>query len=588
MGLNIPDLDSKNFDTILQEALARLPSLAPEWTDYNQSDPGITVIELLSWLADIDYYRLNRVTDTHRRAFLKIAGIECGENVSSRVLLRFTTSSNTSITIPKGKIIMSENLPFVTEKELTVLPKAGINRIVVNDFSGEIEVKKHDFYPFGKHLINEAICRIDFMEEVTGNLTFYVVASEVSDETIVGGLIEWQYYNEQADTWVTAVAADETNGLINSGNVVLDLSAGTESVRCVLKKRDAYETPPMIREILLNCIVARQEKNNEIVLTPGSSGYVNQRFALTGPFLSNTLKVSVDAQEWSRVADFSDALPNDKVYMLRGPEIVFGDGGAGKIPDRGAAITCSYLSNEGSKGNVKHGSKWVYQNNKIAVHNDYNGWGGEDEKRMDEAFAAFQHSLNDVHRAVTAGDYETLAHKTPGVRLARAKAVADKVRNHVNVIVIPVSENKEPKPSLQTQSKVHEYLDGKRLLTTTVSVSEPSYTKVDVSTVVHAKLADPVQLSNRVIEALESFLHPVSGGKQGNGWEFGKSLYLSDLYTLVAAVEGVSAIKTLKMQVSGTGKDIQEIKIGSDTLIASGNHKVSVLNPLSLPCGGVS
>lgn len=586
MGLNIPDLDSKNFDTLLQEAIARLPSLAPEWTDYNQSDPGITIIELLAWLVDIDYYRLNRVTEAHRRAFLKIAGIECGENTPSRVVLSFTTSCKTPILISAGEKVMGENLPFVTENELTVLPNAGIKSIIVNDFGSEIEVKQRDFYPFGRHLMDGAIVRIVFDAELSGKLNLYIIASEIANEVIDAGLTVWQYYDKQTKKWKTAVTEDGTNGLMNGGSVVLHLPKRTETIQCVLKKRDCYETPPLIREILVNSVVARQEKNNKIVLSPSSSGYGNQHYPLIGPFSSDTLEVRVGAQEWHRVADFRNVLPADKVYMLRGSEIVFGDGGAGKIPDRGAVITCRYLSNEGSRGNLKYGSTWVCQVDDISIHSGYSGWGGKDEKRMEEAFSAFQTSLNDVHRAVTAGDYEALALQTPGVRLARAKAVADKVRNHVNVIVIPKSENKEPKPSIRTQTKVLEYLDGKRLLTTTVSVLEPYYTNVSVTVEVHAKQADPVLLKQRVLEELESFLHPLTGGKQGRGLEFGKSLYLFDLYTLVAKVEGVSAIKSLNMKIDL--EELQEIKIGRDALIASGSHKVGVISPLSLVCGDIS
>lgn len=65
MPLPIPDLDTKNFDEYFEEARAALPALAPEWTDYNLSDPGITLLELFSWLNDIDTYRLNRVDRSH-------------------------------------------------------------------------------------------------------------------------------------------------------------------------------------------------------------------------------------------------------------------------------------------------------------------------------------------------------------------------------------------------------------------------------------------------------------------------------------------------------------------------------------------
>jgi hypothetical protein len=48
-------IDDIDFDALVEIARANLPTLAPEWTDYNYSDPGITLIELLSWIADSQF-----------------------------------------------------------------------------------------------------------------------------------------------------------------------------------------------------------------------------------------------------------------------------------------------------------------------------------------------------------------------------------------------------------------------------------------------------------------------------------------------------------------------------------------------------
>src|SRR5262249_13064007 len=44
------------------------------WTDYNPSDPGITLVELFAWLAEMLVYRANQVTDAHVIAFLRLLG----------------------------------------------------------------------------------------------------------------------------------------------------------------------------------------------------------------------------------------------------------------------------------------------------------------------------------------------------------------------------------------------------------------------------------------------------------------------------------------------------------------------------------
>jgi hypothetical protein len=41
--------------------LATVP--APEWTDYNEHDPGVTVLELLAWLTESLVYRTEPLSD---------------------------------------------------------------------------------------------------------------------------------------------------------------------------------------------------------------------------------------------------------------------------------------------------------------------------------------------------------------------------------------------------------------------------------------------------------------------------------------------------------------------------------------------
>jgi hypothetical protein len=77
MPIKLPNLDDRTFADLVTDAQALIPVHAPEWTNRNESDPGITLIELFAYLTEMLIYRLNRVTDANRCAFLKlIDGIE--------------------------------------------------------------------------------------------------------------------------------------------------------------------------------------------------------------------------------------------------------------------------------------------------------------------------------------------------------------------------------------------------------------------------------------------------------------------------------------------------------------------------------
>jgi hypothetical protein len=60
MPVKIPVLDDRDFSQILNEALARIPVHNPEWTNFNKSDPGVTLVEVFSFLTESLLYRANQ------------------------------------------------------------------------------------------------------------------------------------------------------------------------------------------------------------------------------------------------------------------------------------------------------------------------------------------------------------------------------------------------------------------------------------------------------------------------------------------------------------------------------------------------
>ena len=64
--------ENRRFTELVEEAKRMIPGLAPSWTDHNPSDPGITLIELFAFIAEILSYRADRVTEANKRAFVKL------------------------------------------------------------------------------------------------------------------------------------------------------------------------------------------------------------------------------------------------------------------------------------------------------------------------------------------------------------------------------------------------------------------------------------------------------------------------------------------------------------------------------------
>ena len=128
ISLPIPDLDDKTFDELFVEARALIPRYAPEWTDHNTSDPGITFIELFAWLTEMQIYSLNRINDKNRLKYLKLLGEAPRSAKPAKVNLAFSMANalTQSVLIKKGTQtsiidpITDQPLVFETDTDLTV------------------------------------------------------------------------------------------------------------------------------------------------------------------------------------------------------------------------------------------------------------------------------------------------------------------------------------------------------------------------------------------------------------------------------------------------------------------------------------
>ena len=77
-----PDLFDRRFSDLVEMGRARLPGLAPDWTDYNAHDPGITLMELLAWVTEAQLYSLGRMRRDERAAYAALFGLARGRHAA--------------------------------------------------------------------------------------------------------------------------------------------------------------------------------------------------------------------------------------------------------------------------------------------------------------------------------------------------------------------------------------------------------------------------------------------------------------------------------------------------------------------------
>lgn len=124
-GVPVPDLDDLRFQPLVDAAKRALPQRAPEWTDHNVSDPGVTLIEACAERTDQLLYRVHRMTARQRAALLRLMGITPLPASPARITVLFARADGTAgrRDIPEGTEARTEGerpVVLVTTAPLTL------------------------------------------------------------------------------------------------------------------------------------------------------------------------------------------------------------------------------------------------------------------------------------------------------------------------------------------------------------------------------------------------------------------------------------------------------------------------------------
>ncbi len=125
MPLNLPPIDNRKYQQLLDEALARISIHNPEWTNFNKADPGVTLLELFAFLTESLLYRANQIPERNRYKFLQLLGVPLQPASSARgmvVLRNERGGPPQALTLTDGVEVRAGKVPFRTERGLDVLP----------------------------------------------------------------------------------------------------------------------------------------------------------------------------------------------------------------------------------------------------------------------------------------------------------------------------------------------------------------------------------------------------------------------------------------------------------------------------------
>lgn len=611
----IPQIDDRRFESLLAEVRTRIPRYTPEWTDLNDNEPGITMLQVFAWLAEMLTYRMNKVPELSYIKFLQLVGIELrpAEPAVAEITFPVLEAHPQPFVIVPLRTQVSAEPPdggppvvFETDRALVALTAklasvVAVDGPVSSDVTRDNEEATEGFEPFGKAVDDNALMLgFDFSGEfpaVELDLAVTAAPDGASPRPLQCGLPDAPSFASARVAWECwdgtiwrplALLKDGTRAFTRSGHVTLKTPAKTLAklsvpagapprfwVRARLEKSQ-YERPPRLLAIRTNTVSARQAETIGDEVLGGSDGSRDQVFRLSAaPVLAGSLRLEVDQGEgfepWRSVDDLFGSGPDSHDYVLNRTtgEIRFGDGVNGAIPVANASnpganvVAREYRFGGGKQGNVAAGAvKTVVTSieglDDASVSNLLAANGGRDEETLADARKRAPRTIKSRCRAVTAEDFELLATEAATIRRAKALPLAHpdfpgvKVPGAVTVLVVPDGDDACPTPSEGTLRTVCAYLDVRRLLTTELYVVGPTYRKVEVrAEVVVEDTADLAEVQGDVERALLSYFNPLRGGDDGGGWPFGGPILFSRVNQRVFTVAGVRSVARLTILVDG-------------------------------------
>lgn len=494
MSLPSPNLDDRRFQQFVDDAKRYIQQRAPEWTDHNVSDPGVTLVETVAHMADQIIYRLNRVPEKNHLAFLNLVGISLFPPSAARTDVTFWLSAprKDPILVPVGTEVATlrterdQAVVFATERELTVVPSS-LRRLAVQRQGDPAADRTSDIAEHKDvRCFAEAPAPGDCMlVGLTAAVPHCALALKLDSRVDGVGVdprqppLLWEAWT--ADGWQPCeVDRDGTGGLNRPGDVVLHIPGGhilsrkggheAGWLRCrvtdPLPDQPFYTSSPTVRSVEAFTIggttrAVHAETVYDEVLGE-SSGLPGQSFHLAhAPVVGDDPPVHLQIsdgdtwEDWTVVPDFAASGPDDRHIVLDaasgeirlGPSVREPEGSLrqyGAVPAKGAFIRVRrYRTGGGRAGNVARGVIQVVRSSIPYVSSVVNreaARGGVDGETVEEAKARAPISLRAQGRAVTLRDYEELARRA-APETARITCLEGEEGEHgayaVRVLVVP-------------------------------------------------------------------------------------------------------------------------------------------------------
>lgn len=509
-----------------------------------------------------------------------------------------------------------------------------INDFVFSDHTEAAHWPDLTFTPFQPVADRQPAVHFGFDRSLpTGLISLYLDVPLLSTEDIPAGDASpflWEY--RTAHGWMELDVLDETAGFRRSSMIqfigqpdavaVPGLGGQLFRIRARLKQGETVATLPA-RGLWLNAVWAshRTTRENEPLGTsdgnPDQSCFVQRPPLLDGENVwvqewtgrgdawqinyqelpANDLRLDRDPVDqvvtavwvrWYRQEHFYKSGASDRHYIVERARglVRFGDGCSGLIPPAGSRITVTYSTGGGPEGNVPAGAISELRTAApfvVGVTNPSPSSGGAAIETVESVTERGPQRLRHRDYAVSQTDWEWLAREaSPDVARVRCLPLTGPAghaqRGWATIIVAPYSQDPQPQLTPQLRRRIRDHLAQRvpAAVVRHVRVIGPSYTAISVrAEIVPSEPDQAAAVETRVRDNLNRFLHPLSGGPQGQGWQFGESVYLSQIARVIEKTRGVDHAREITLSVNGAIFN-ECVPVERDILPTAGPHELKL------------
>jgi hypothetical protein len=627
-------LDDTNFEQLVELARAMLPEYSPRWTDHNVHDPGITLIELLAWVADQQIYALGRDRRDERYGYAALLGLRPHGPHQARGLLwppANTAATQVGLLLKRGTSVATARAlspDFVVAHDV-YLTGASIARMQTVLPDGSIAVLAADagtpgrpqFAPFGDaaaagtrldirlsgRLLNQApvasaLCPLSIGISCATDDSSVLDAQRIAPgRGLLQARMIWGAGAGQAEL---RVLHDETGGFARSGVLLIDLEhLGSAAVNtpCTLQLSLTSDLPltPQLKALVLNVVpvqqqTARQLPQGDSWTGNGLPGQSLQLEAETVPFelLNDDLKVTVSGDPWKQRADFASAGPGDAVFVFdRDSRTVrFGNGLNGKAPPPASSIVVKCQVCAGTAGNLPAKVSWQIDGLTGSFVNIEPMRGGTDRADLASLRRDSRRRAGTTHPLITDADLIEAALACSDLKVARAQVLsafasdcrAGSAARGRSLIVI--CGERRPDPAVIPESTTWLHALRRRLLPRVplgdrVKIEAPRYVPIRISaklTVAQNRNSDGIKA--RALNLLKARFAIVKTCPDDTPWPLGRDVRANDIAGWLLKLPGVTGVSSVLVGEGQGAPADHVVRLPRDSLpqLQLGNDDVAI------------